>query len=195
MTVAALDSVARALGARLNLSLSWNGEALDRLLDAGHAELVEIVAATLRGLAWDVAVEVSFNIGGERGSIDVLACHPATGTVLVVEVKSVVPDIQAMVFTLDRKTRLALVVARQRGWNGRAVGRLLVVGESRTSRRRVSEHGTTFDAAFPARRVEVKRWLRRPEPARSFSGLWFLAYDRGVSTRHRVASAPRTPRA
>jgi hypothetical protein len=187
MTVAALHAVAQALGVRLNLSLSWNGEALDRLLDSDHAALVEVVASTLRGLGWDVAVEVSFSIGGERGSIDVLAFHRATGTVLVVEVKSVVPDIQAMVFTLDRKARLALDIARQRGWNGRTVGRLLVVGESRTSRRRVSDHAATFDAAFPARTVEVKRWLRSPGGSRSFSGLWFLAHDRVVSTRHRIS--------
>jgi transcriptional regulator with XRE-family HTH domain len=191
MTLAALASVAHALGARLNVALSWNGEALDRLLDADHAALVEIVATTLRGLGWDVAVEVSFSIGGERGSIDLLAFHRPTGTVLVVEVKSVVPDIQAMVFTLDRKTRLALVIARQRGWIGRSVGRLLVVGESRTSRRRVSEHESTFDVTFPARTVEVKRWLRRPGSDRDFSGLWFLAIARRTSARHKVAR-PRT---
>lgn len=191
MTVAALDAIAHALGARLNLTLSWNGEALDRLLDADHAALVEIVAATLRDLRWEVAVEVSFSLGGERGSIDVLAFHRPTGTVLVVEVKSVVPDIQATVFTLDRKTRLALDIARQRGWDGRAVGRLLVVGESRTSRRRVAEHTATFDAAFPARTIEVKRWLRRPDPKGGFSGLWFLAHDRGVSARHKVVAQRR----
>ena len=195
MTVAALNAVAQVLGARLNLTLSWNGETLDRLLDADHAALVEIVASTLRGLGWDVAIEVSFSISGERGSIDILAFHRATGTILVVEIKSVVPDIQAMVFTLDRKTRLALEIARQRGWNGRTVGRLLVVRESRTSRRRVSDHAATFDAAFPARTVAVKRWLRSPGGPRSFSGLWFLAYDRGVGTRHRIARPVQRPRA
>jgi transcriptional regulator with XRE-family HTH domain len=194
-TLASLDAIAKALGARLNLSLSWNGEALDRLLDADHAELVEIVAYTLRGLSWDVAVEVSFNIRGERGSIDVLAFHAETGTVLVVEVKSVVPDLQATVFTLDRKTRLALEIARDRGWIGWGVGRILVVADTRTSRRRVAEHAATFDSAFPSRTVAVTRWLRRPVASRPFSGLWFLATDRVVSARQRMPGRVARPRA
>jgi transcriptional regulator with XRE-family HTH domain len=187
MTLVTLDAVARALGARLNLNMTWNGEALDRLLDADHAALVDVVASTLRSVEWEVAIEVSFSIGGERGSIDVLAFHPATRVVLVIEVKSVVADLQATVFTLDRKTRLGLEIARGRGWRGLAVARILVVADSRTARRRVAEHAATFDAAFPARSVVVKRWLRRPDPSRAFSGLWFLANDRGVSARQRVS--------
>ena len=42
---------------------------------------------------WDVATEVSFNVRGERGSIDILAFHQATGSLLVIEIKSVVPDL------------------------------------------------------------------------------------------------------
>src|SRR5215210_3669067 len=157
VTVRAVQAISTAMSARLDLALSWNGEALDRLLDAGHAELVEMVAGELRALNWDVAIEVSFNIRAERGSIDVLAFHPTTGVVLVVEVKSVVPDLQATLFTLDRKTRLAPEIARARGWNGRAVGRLLVIREARTSRRRVATHAQMLEAAFPARNVEVRR--------------------------------------
>jgi hypothetical protein len=195
LTLAAIDAVARALGARLSVSMTWNGEALDRLLDADHAALVDIVAATLSDLSWEVAVESSFSIRGERGSIDILAFHPATGTVLVIEVKSVVPDIQPTLSTLDRKTRLALEIARERGWRGRAVGRVLVVADSRTARRRVAEHASTFDSAFPARTVAVKRWLRSPDTAGRFSGLWFLADDRAASARQRVPRRAAHPRA
>lgn len=113
VTVRALNAIAGALSARLDLRLSWNGEGLDRLLDADHAALVEEVARALRALEWSVKVEVSFNIRGERGSIDVLAFHPGTGVVLVVEVKSVVPDVQATLHVLDRKSRLALEIARE----------------------------------------------------------------------------------
>jgi len=51
---------------------------------------VERVLAELRGHGWLVAAEASFNRYGERGSIDVLAFHPADRVVLVVEVKSVI---------------------------------------------------------------------------------------------------------
>lgn len=179
-TLAALDAIAKALSARLDVVLSWNGGALDRLLDANHAAVVELVARELRALEWDVAVEVTFNVRGERGSIDILAFHPPTGVILVVEVKSVVPDLQVTVFTLDRKSRLAVEIARARGWRGVSVGRILVVADGRTSRRRVAAHEATFAAAIPARGVSVRRWLRSPDPGTGFSGLWFLAIARSM---------------
>ena len=129
-----LRTLVDALGARLDCRLLWNGEALDRLLDESHAALVETVVLWLTSLGWEVATEVSFSIRGERGSIDVLAFHPATATLLVVEVKSVVPDVQATFVTLDRKTRLASEIARGRGWRPSRLGRLLVVVGPRVSR-------------------------------------------------------------
>ncbi len=109
---------------------------------------------------WLSATEVSFNIDRERGSIDILAFHPSTGALLVVEVKSVVPDLQSMLHGIDRKARVARQVARERGWEVTSVSRLLILPDDRTSRRRVETHAATFDAALPARTVEVKRWLR-----------------------------------
>jgi transcriptional regulator with XRE-family HTH domain len=195
VTIGAIETITKALAARVELAVSWQGEGLDRLLDADHATLVDRVARALRALEWDVAIEVSFNIRGERGSIDILAFHPTTRVVLVVEVKSVVPDLQAMVFTLDRKTRLAVEIARGRGWPAERSGRILVVADGRTTRRRVATHAALFDAAFPARSAAVKRWLRNPNETQAFSGIWFLANARGVSARQKVAGPSRTRRA
>lgn len=113
VTVATLEKVGAPLGARVVCRLSWNGEGLDRLLDTAHAAIVEQVVRLLGGAGWLVATEVSFNHFGERGSIDVLAFHPASRLLLVVEVKSVVPDVQATLVTLDRKERLAPQIARE----------------------------------------------------------------------------------
>ena len=195
LTVRALDSIARALAARLEVNLSWNVEGLDRLLDVDHAALVEEVARTLRALNWLVKIEVSFSIRGERGSIDILAFHPGMQVVLVVEVKSVVPDVQATLFVLDRKSRLALEIAREQGWTGRSVGRLLVVRASRTSRRRIDAHSEIFRAALPHRSAAVKGWLREPDATRAFAGLWFVTNDRPMSARHRVRSGSTASRA
>lgn len=181
-----LEKVANALGARTDLRLSWNGEALDRLLDAEHAGLVEAVASRLRLIGWEVAAEVTFWIRGERGSVDLLAWHPISRIVLVIEVKSVVPDIQALLASLDRKARLAIEIARTRTWSPLAVGRLLVIGESRTSRRRVEALPATFAAEYPHRGVMVQRWLRTPTVDPTLRGLWFLSVAHRVSTRHRV---------
>ena len=54
--------------------------------------------------------------------------------------KSVVPDVQATLVTLDRKERLAKEIARERGWEAVAVACLLVIGDNRTARRRIESH-------------------------------------------------------
>jgi hypothetical protein len=191
VTVAGLDRIARPLGARVICRLEWSGEALDRLLDADHAAIVEQVVRFLSGLGWLCATEVSFNIYGERGSIDILAFHPAARVLLVIEVKSTVPDVQATLVTLDRKSRLAARVARERGWIAGSVGRLLVVRDDRTARRRIATHDATFAPAFPDRARAVRRWLAVPDPARPLAGLWFLSGGTQEVGKQRVRR--RTP--
>ena len=139
VAVHVLVRVAAALGARIDVRLLWQGEGLDRLLDAGHADLVERIIELLTASDWLTATEVSFNVRGERGSIDILAFHPPTGTLLVIEVKSVVPDMQAMLSGIDRKGRLAREIARSRGWNVTTVTRLLILPDDRTARRRSND--------------------------------------------------------
>jgi len=188
VSVHVLVSVAAALGARIDVRLLWQGEGLDRLLDARHASLVERVVEMLASHEWEVATEVTFNIRGERGSIDILAFHPATGSLLVIEIKSVVPDMQAMLVGIDRKGRLARDIARERGWQVTSVTRLLVLPDDRTARRRVVRHGATFRMALPARTVEVRRWIQNPEG--TMHGVLFLTDAPHPSTRHRI-STPR----
>ncbi len=186
-TVRTLDTVATALGVRLDVRVSWNGEGIDRLLDGAHAGLVEATSVLLDRNGWMVAPEVSISIGGERGSIDILAFHEPTATLLVVEVKSVVPDLQATLATLDRKVRLGARVARERGWDPAGTGRLLVIGNDRTSRRRVDAFETTFRLVLPVRGYDVDRWLRAPRPTPPFAGLRFVSGAHQTSTRHRIA--------
>jgi transcriptional regulator with XRE-family HTH domain len=154
VTVATLDKVAAALGGRVACRLTWNGEGLDRLLDAQHAAFVETVVRTLRSLDWLVATEVSFNNFGEGGSIDILAFSPPSGVVLVIEVKSVVPDVQAMLVALDRKERLARQIAHERGWDASSVARLLVLvrtGLRADGSRRTRRRSATCFRIAPAR--------------------------------------------
>jgi len=192
VTVGSLVRAASAVGAVVDVRLPWNGEQLDRLLDEAHASLVDRVVVLLRRHGWDVAVEVSFAIWGERGSIDVLAYHAATRTLLVVEVKTVVPDSQATIHGLDRKARLAPQIALERGWESGSVARLLVVGSSATSRHRVTRLDATYSAAFPARPAAVRAWLRRPVGA--MSGLLFVAYAPGRSGTSAAAARQRVRR-
>lgn len=184
LPVRTLDGIVAALGARIDVRLLWQGEGLDRLLDARHASLVDRTLNLLVREAWTATTEVSFNVRGERGAIDILAHHEPTGCLLVVEVKSVVPDLQAMLAALDRKSRLGAEIARERGWHATAVARLLVLPDDRTTRRRVEALATTFQSTLPARTVEVRRWIRDPGGVKD--GILFLSDEHQVGTRHRV---------
>jgi transcriptional regulator with XRE-family HTH domain len=194
LAIDAVDAVAEALGATADINLRWRGEALDRLLDESHARLVELVVRRLRDLGWEVAVEVTFSAFGERGSIDVLAFHPARRALVVIEVKSVVPDAQAMLAAMDRKGRLAPELALGRGWDARSVARVLVIRDTRTNRRRLERIGESVRALLPGGSREVQRWLRDPAD-RSVSGVWFVPDARsadGAAARRQRVRVPRT---
>jgi transcriptional regulator with XRE-family HTH domain len=181
VTVGSLVRAAHALGAEVDVRLRWRGEQLDRLLDEAHAAVVDAMVARLQRFGWIVDVEASFSVWGERGSIDILAFHPAFGALLVIEVKSVVADTQATLHGLDRKARLAPQIVKDRAWRVRHVSRLLVIGASATSRRRIARLAATYDVALPARGTTVRRWLVRP--AEPLNGLLFLAFDTHGSSR------------
>jgi transcriptional regulator with XRE-family HTH domain len=92
VSVETLVRVAAVLGADVDIRIRWHGEQLDRLLDADYASLADAFVAFLKRLGWETALEVTFAIYADRGSIDILAFHAASRTVLVVEIKTVVPD-------------------------------------------------------------------------------------------------------
>ena len=186
-TVRTLERIAEALGARASLRLFWRGEELDRLLDAAPAGLVEQVIAILRANGWEVVPEATFNVYGERGSVDVLAFHPALGALLIVEVKSVVPDMQAMLAGIDRKVRLGASLAKDRGWRIRSVSRLLVLPDDRTARRRLADHTATIDQPLPLRTVAVRRWIARP--VGSMGGVLFLPSSQSTTARQRIGTS------
>jgi transcriptional regulator with XRE-family HTH domain len=184
IAIAKLERTVGALGGTLDVRVRWNGESLDRLLDAAHAAGVEATVHLLQRAGWSVAPEVTFAIRGERGSIDVLAWRPATADLLVVEVKSVIPDLQSMLASLDRKVRLGPMIARDRGLRARRLSRLLIVSDSSTNRRRVDAHGAILTAAVPWRGRVMLRWLQRPpSDGLGIAGLLFLSTQVATTRR------------
>ena len=160
-----------------------------RLLDAGHARLAEQVIILAQAAGWSVIVEYTFSHYGERGSVDIVGWHPATRHLLIVEIKTMLLDIQDLLSTLDRKVRLVpQLVAKERGWEPVAVGRLVVVPDASSARRVVRSHDATFAAAFPARSWQVRAWMERPRG--TLSGIWFLSPTRD---RHGDRSYRSTP--
>ena len=61
------------------------------MLAARHAALAEAVVADLVARGWAVRPEVTFSSWGERGSIDLLAYHPAL-RLLVIDLKTELVD-------------------------------------------------------------------------------------------------------
>ncbi len=176
LSIASVRRIAQALDAELVVQLRWRGGELDRLLDEGHAALAGAIVNVLRQAGWTVRVEVSYSVYGERGSIDVLAWHPGARSLLVAEVKTELPSVEATIRKHDEKARLAArIAADEFGWRAAAVARLLVLPEHSTPRRRVQRHADVMSLAYPARGHELRRWVARPEGP--LAGLLFLAVE------------------
>jgi transcriptional regulator with XRE-family HTH domain len=186
MSLRRLRALFAALDADLVVYVRWRGGELDQLLDARHAALGEAATAWLGSIGWTVIPEVTYSILGERGSIDLLAWHPETRTLLVIELKTELTSIEETLRRHDVKVRLASSIARERfGWMPAAVGRLLVLPEDRTARRRVEQHRSLFQRAYPSSGVAVRRWLR--VPVGSLAGILFLPGTTTSRTRRRVS--------
>jgi transcriptional regulator with XRE-family HTH domain len=186
-SVRVVRDVVEALDGRATFDIRWRGAALDRLLDERHAALGARVVAELRAHAWEAQVEVSYARYAERGSIDVLGWHPETRSLLVVELKTEIASAEETLRKHDEKVRLAPQIARERcGWRPTVVGRVLVLPDDRTVRRRWAKMESLMSAAMPAATVEVKRWIRAPR--RELFGVWFLPLI-DVSSRSRSSAS------
>jgi transcriptional regulator with XRE-family HTH domain len=173
MTLGLVAQIASALGATVSVQLRWQGEQLDRLIDAAHAAMQQAVAEWLSSLGWRARVEVSFNHYGDRGRVDILAYHPLRQILLVVEIKSGLGDLQETIGRLDVKARVARTVARELGWTEiDAVVPALVIGDARAARRTVTAHDALF-AAFNLRGRAAIAWVARPRQPGPTGLLWF----------------------
>jgi transcriptional regulator with XRE-family HTH domain len=188
-----LDTVAAvvaALGGRLDARIFWNGPELDRLLDAGHSTVASAVKRRLERWGWRVRVEVSFSRFGERGRIDLLAFQPERRILLVIEVKTELVDVQALLGSLDQKTRLATTVAQPFGWRATAIVPAIVFLEHSATRKRLGMVDTLFDRYSLRGRAAVT-WLREPTMPAPSGLLWFTAAGaRRDVPRERVRRVP-----
>jgi hypothetical protein len=175
LSVACLREVGAELEIRLDLVPRWRGGDLDRLLNRAHSGLHESVARSFRDAlpAWSLAPEVSFAFYGERGVVDIVGWHPGRRSLLVIELKTEIVDLNELLGTLDRKRRLAPRIAAERGWDPASTSTWLIILDTRTNRRRVAAHAAMLAGALPHDRRVVKRWLR--DPVGSIAGLSFWA--------------------
>ena len=139
------------------------------------------------------------SIWGERGSIDILAYHRLTGIVLVVEVKSVVPDSQATAHS-DRKARLRGRSPRRSGWLASHVASWSRASSATARRSRSTDwarrrHARSRSAGRPSWCAGRTRWtmsgLCSSHPVREHGG----AVTTPSTARERVRAPPDRLRA
>ncbi len=182
-----LDNAARlfsAIDIRAVFTVTWRGGELDRLLDEGHAAVAGAFTELVRSFGWDVLAETTFSVYGERGSIDLLAWHQPSRTLLVIEIKTEIASAEEMLRRHDVKVRLAPGICRERfGAQPAAVGRLLVVADSSANRARAARLAPILDAAYPLRGRQIRQWLAAP--AGGMGGMLFLDTGRAGARRLR----------
>jgi hypothetical protein len=173
MQVSTLRMVLAPFGLTYESYVRGLGADEDRVLDQRHATLMGASASWLATTGWEVLPEVSYSEFGERGSIDLLAWHPASASLLVIEVKTELASVEATLRKLDEKVRLAPTIARRLGWRPTSFSRLVILSDDRTQRRRVLTYASVLDRAYPTRTRQIRAWCRMP--AGQIAGLMFQA--------------------
>ena len=163
VSIGRLRAIAGVLEVGLEIVPSWRGGEVARVINERHSRLHELVAAHLaRTAGWEFATEVSFSFWGERGVIDILAWHAAQRILLVVELKTEIPDPAGVIAQVDRYRRLAPEIGRQRGWHATSVATWVLLAESDMNRRQLARHRAMLRNAFPLDGRTLRRWLRDP---------------------------------
>lgn len=181
LTLAALRRVCEQLEIAIELLPRGRGSDLDRLVNARHSAMHEAIARVLaRELPeWQQASEVSFNIWGERGVIDLLLWHPTRHALLIIELKTELVDPGNLLATMDVRRRLASDIAATRGWRPSMVSTWVIVARSRTNERRLGAFRTILRSAFPADGRSMRAWLR--DPVGPIDGLSLWEFDGSTS--------------
>ena len=153
--------VAETLGLDLDLTARLPFIAGGRQRDPVHALIVGYVQRRLETAGWRTAREVEVIHGRSHGFIDLLAFDEATGTLLVIEVKSELDDVGRIERTLAWYEREAWTAARRLGWRPRRVASWLLALATGQTEARIRADREGLSRAFPNR---AGRMLARPTP-------------------------------
>ena len=155
--------LAAALGLELELSMRPPTIVGDRRQrDAVHARCSGYVDRRLRALGWVTAREVPIIDGRWRGWIDLLAFDHRTGTLIVIEIKTVLDDLGAIERQIGWYERMARRVAVEHGWASRRVVTWLLVLSTEQNEQAMTRNRDIFDAAFPVEAPSMDRLAKDP---------------------------------
>jgi transcriptional regulator with XRE-family HTH domain len=173
ISLRALRCAARVLEITVEINPRWRGGELDRLVNAGHSMLADEVVAFFASLdGWIVVPELSYSIYGERGVVDLVAWHEATRTLVIIELKTLIVDVNELTGRADVKRRLGPAMVAARGWQPARVGVWVIVARDRTNERRLRAHRAVLRAAFPHDGHAVRRWLGAPRGELAALSFW-----------------------
>ncbi len=160
-----VELVLGAMGARLELGL--RAPFLSdrrRQREPVHSRMGGYVANRLRADGWWVETEVEIGGAGGKGWIDVLAWHPETGLLLVIELKTEIHDLGAIQRSLAWYERAAIEAARRFGWRPRHVHGALLLLATVENDRRATDNGSALGVAFPVRAAVLSETVRTGRP-------------------------------
>ena len=160
LQVGVIDRLFVALGVRY-----WLGTELPYVTrpqsDFVHARCSAYVSRRLAASGWLVEREVEIGGDRSRGWIDILAYHPASGMLLVIEVKTEVQDLGAIERSLSWYRREAHRAARRFGWQPKSIATALLILKSRVSDDLSVASSGAFAAGFPGRAAALQTVVDR----------------------------------
>jgi transcriptional regulator with XRE-family HTH domain len=162
LPIATAVRILNALEVRIDLRLFAPTVAAVPVRDRPHARCVAYVARRLERSGWLVSMEVAVGDERWRGFIDVLAFHPITHVLLLVEVKVGLDDIGAIDRQLGSYERFAWAAAHAAGWRPRATTAALLLLATDDNDWRLIEHRTYMDRRFRIRSSELQSFIADP---------------------------------
>lgn len=149
-TTAMMDRIVEALGVRLHLTTSTVVVTIQRPRDTVHAHCSAYTARRLRAAGWLVLREVEIHEGRFHGWVDIVAFHPGTRCLLIIEVKTSIDDVGRLERQLGWYER-AVLRAIPADWRPERVGTWLLALATTEVDTALAAHRAVFDEVFPSR--------------------------------------------
>jgi transcriptional regulator with XRE-family HTH domain len=162
-SLAVVERVALALG--LEFELVARASTIDRgarQRDLVHARCSGYVGRRLGRAGWHVEREVEVVRGRYHGWVDIVAFHPSSATMLVIEVKTRLDDVGAVERQLGWYEQSAIDVARRLGWRPRRVAGWVLLLASDEVDGAVRSNREALAMAFTGRARAMLDVLNRP---------------------------------
>jgi transcriptional regulator with XRE-family HTH domain len=130
--------------------------------DVVHAACSAYVARRLRLAGWEVAVEVEVGSGRSRGWIDILAYRASDRTLPLIEIKTEIHDVGALLRTVGWYRREASAAARRLGWRPARLASGLMLLASAADDENVRRQLGLLSEVFPDGATGLARLIAAP---------------------------------